>query len=181
MVVIPAGNFTMGSSAAEKSWAASHGGSMGAVADEAPQRQVSLPSFALGKYDVTRGEYAARLINSARNLFHRTILMTLYSTAVRRSELCSLKVTDIDSKRMMMTSSGSSTTGSRLGDLGNGMCSVRKWRRSVLTKKKRSAETYWLTVDALSFLVWNRYAWSVESVPVRACRAADENAWRSRG
>src|SRR5260370_40231388 len=32
---------------------------MNAVADEAPQHQVSLPSFALGKYDVTRGEYAA--------------------------------------------------------------------------------------------------------------------------
>jgi len=59
MVVVPQGNFTMGSSAEEKSWAASHGGSMYAVADEAPQHQVSLPSFALGKYDVTRGEYAA--------------------------------------------------------------------------------------------------------------------------
>jgi formylglycine-generating enzyme required for sulfatase activity len=59
MVLLPAGSFTMGSSAEEKSWAASHGGSMGAVADEAPQHQVSLPSFALGKYDVTRGEYAA--------------------------------------------------------------------------------------------------------------------------
>src|SRR3984885_14067303 len=59
MVVLPAGSFTMGSSAEEKSWAASHGGSMYAVADEAPQHPVSLPSFALGKYDVTRGEYAA--------------------------------------------------------------------------------------------------------------------------
>jgi len=38
---------------------ASHGGSMYAVADEAPQHQVSLPSFAQGKYDVTRGQYAA--------------------------------------------------------------------------------------------------------------------------
>src|SRR5207247_1590600 len=47
MVVLPAGSFTMGSSAEEKSWAASHGGSMKAVADEAPQHQVSLPSFAL--------------------------------------------------------------------------------------------------------------------------------------
>src|SRR6476660_8508341 len=37
MVVLPAGSFTMGSSAEEKSWAASHGGSMHAVADEAPQ------------------------------------------------------------------------------------------------------------------------------------------------
>jgi formylglycine-generating enzyme required for sulfatase activity len=59
MVVLPAGTYTMGSSAEEKSWAASHGGSMNAVADEAPQHQVSLPSFALGKYAVTRGEYAA--------------------------------------------------------------------------------------------------------------------------
>ncbi len=59
MVVVPAGNFIMGSAAREKSWAASHGGSMKAVADEAPQHHVSLPSFALGRYDVTRGEYAA--------------------------------------------------------------------------------------------------------------------------
>src|SRR5437764_11893589 len=59
MVVLPAGTFTMGSSAEEKSWAATHGSSMGSVADEAPQHQVPLPSFALGKYDVTRGEDAA--------------------------------------------------------------------------------------------------------------------------
>jgi len=58
MIVIPAGEFTMGSSAAEQSWAATHGGSAGSVADEAPQHQVSLRSFALGKYDVTRNEYA---------------------------------------------------------------------------------------------------------------------------
>src|SRR5260221_9874318 len=56
MVVLPAGSFTMGSSPQEKSWAASHGGSLGSVADEAPQHQVALPSFALGKYDITRGE-----------------------------------------------------------------------------------------------------------------------------
>jgi uncharacterized damage-inducible protein DinB len=49
MVVVPAGNFAMGSSAEEKSWAASHGGSMGSVADEAPQHRVSLSSFALEK------------------------------------------------------------------------------------------------------------------------------------
>src|SRR5437667_2909510 len=59
MVVIPAGNFTMGSSAAEKSWAASHGASAESVSDEAPQHHVTLKSFALGKYDVTRAEYAA--------------------------------------------------------------------------------------------------------------------------
>ncbi|MFZ3375074.1 MAG: SUMF1/EgtB/PvdO family nonheme iron enzyme, partial [Chthoniobacterales bacterium] len=59
MVLIPAGSFTMGSSAAEKSWAASQVGSAEGVADEAPQHNVSLPSFAIAKYDVTRGEYAA--------------------------------------------------------------------------------------------------------------------------
>jgi len=59
MVFIPAGDFIMGSSDAEKSWAASHGSNKASVADEAPQHHVSLPSFALGKYDVTRGEYAA--------------------------------------------------------------------------------------------------------------------------
>jgi formylglycine-generating enzyme required for sulfatase activity len=59
MVTIPAGQFTMGSAPAEKSWAARHGGSLESVADEAPQHRVSLRSFAMGKYDVTRSEYAA--------------------------------------------------------------------------------------------------------------------------
>ena len=47
-------------------------------------------------------EEVARLIDSARNLYHRTLLMTLYSTAMRRAELCRLKVQDIDSQRMMI-------------------------------------------------------------------------------
>jgi formylglycine-generating enzyme required for sulfatase activity/dienelactone hydrolase len=59
MLVIPAGKFIMGSSAAEKLWAATQAGSAEGVADEAPQHEVSVPSFAMGKYNVTRGEYAA--------------------------------------------------------------------------------------------------------------------------
>ncbi len=47
-------------------------------------------------------EEVARLIDAARNLYHRTLLMTLYSTAMRRAELCRLKVQDIDSQRMMI-------------------------------------------------------------------------------
>jgi len=47
-------------------------------------------------------EEVARLIDSAQNLYHRTLLMTLYSTAMRRAELCCLKVRDIDSQRMMI-------------------------------------------------------------------------------
>ena len=47
-------------------------------------------------------EEVTRLIDSAHNLYHRTLLMTLYSTAARRAELCQLKVQDIDSQRMMI-------------------------------------------------------------------------------
>jgi integrase/recombinase XerD len=47
-------------------------------------------------------EEVARLIEGAANLRHRTILMTLYSTGMRRAEICRLQVTDIDSARMMI-------------------------------------------------------------------------------
>jgi site-specific recombinase XerD len=47
-------------------------------------------------------EEVARLIDASPNLYHRTLLMTLYSTAMRRAELCRLKVTNIDSQRMMI-------------------------------------------------------------------------------
>ncbi len=47
-------------------------------------------------------EETVRLIDSASNLFHRAMLMTLYSTGMRRAELCHLKVEDIDSVRMIV-------------------------------------------------------------------------------
>jgi integrase/recombinase XerD len=47
-------------------------------------------------------EEVALLIDSAKNLMHRAILMTLYATGLRRAELCRLKVADIDSDRMMI-------------------------------------------------------------------------------
>src|SRR5438067_8505748 len=47
-------------------------------------------------------EEVTRLIASARNLFHRTMLLTMYSAGLRRAELCRLKVSNIDSKRMMI-------------------------------------------------------------------------------
>jgi integrase len=45
-------------------------------------------------------EEVARLIASAQNLMHRTMLMMLYAIGLRRAELCHLKVSDIDSERM---------------------------------------------------------------------------------
>jgi site-specific recombinase XerD len=47
-------------------------------------------------------EEVARLIESALIPFHRTILITLYATGVRRAELANLKISDIDSQRMII-------------------------------------------------------------------------------
>lgn len=47
-------------------------------------------------------EEVAKLIDCARNLYHRAMLMTVYSCGLRRIEACRLKVSDIDSKRMMI-------------------------------------------------------------------------------
>src|SRR3989442_5285796 len=47
-------------------------------------------------------EEVAPLIQAADTSFHRTLLMTLYATGVRRAELTHLKVSDIDSQRMVI-------------------------------------------------------------------------------
>jgi site-specific recombinase XerD len=52
--------------------------------------------------EILSQEEVARLIDSASNLSHRAILMTLYSTGMRRSELVRLKVGDVDSRRMVI-------------------------------------------------------------------------------
>jgi integrase/recombinase XerD len=44
----------------------------------------------------------ARLINASGNLFRRALLMTVYGTGMRRSEVVRLKVSDIDSQRMII-------------------------------------------------------------------------------
>lgn len=47
-------------------------------------------------------EEVTRLIDSAKNLFHYAMLLTMYSAGLRRSELCRLKVSNIDSQRMVL-------------------------------------------------------------------------------
>ena len=60
-----------------------------------PKTPKKLPII-LSKEEVTR------MIDAATTLLHRTLLMTLYSTGMRRAELASLKVNDIDSHRMVI-------------------------------------------------------------------------------
>src|ERR1700760_2370710 len=47
-------------------------------------------------------EEVARLIDGADSPFHRILLMTLYATGARRAEAAHLKVSDIDSQRMVV-------------------------------------------------------------------------------
>jgi len=60
-----------------------------------PKRRDRLPV-------VLSPEEVQRLIAGAKNLYHRTILLTLYGAGLRRAELCDLKVRNIDRQRMML-------------------------------------------------------------------------------
>lgn len=60
-----------------------------------PKRRRRLPV-------VLSPEEVQRLIAGAKNLYHRTMLLTLYGAGLRRGELCQLKVSHIDSPRMVL-------------------------------------------------------------------------------
>src|ERR1700739_1952034 len=60
-----------------------------------PKKAVHLPT-------ILSQEEVARLIDAALTPYHRTLLMALYATGVRRAELTHLKVSDVDSQRMVI-------------------------------------------------------------------------------
>jgi integrase/recombinase XerD len=60
------------------------------------------PKKALRMPPILSPEEVAQLIDAACTLGHRTLLMTLYATGIRNAELTRLKVSDIDSKRMVI-------------------------------------------------------------------------------
>jgi integrase/recombinase XerD len=65
-----------------------------------PRHEFSYPRLPVRLPTILSPEEATRVIDSAANLSHRAMLMTLYSTGMRRAELVHLKVEDIDSQRM---------------------------------------------------------------------------------
>jgi len=60
-----------------------------------PKKERTLPEL-INKKEVVR------LINGCKMLKHKTILATLYATGVRSSELCNIKIQDIDSERLQI-------------------------------------------------------------------------------
>jgi integrase/recombinase XerD len=60
-----------------------------------PKRAFHLPS-------ILNQEEVAQLIDAALTPYHRILLMTLYATGARNAELTHLKVSDIDSQRMVI-------------------------------------------------------------------------------
>jgi integrase/recombinase XerD len=77
-------------------------------------------------------EEVSQLIDAAETPFHRVLLMTLYATGARRNEAACLKVSDIDSQRMLIHIRG-----------GKG----RKDRDVMLSPKLLAAlRTHWRTL-----------------------------------
>ncbi|WP_282032111.1 site-specific tyrosine recombinase/integron integrase [Winogradskyella eximia] len=62
---------------------------------ERPRKEKQLP-------EVLSKEEIIMVINNANNIKHKCIIGLLYSSGLRRSELLNLKITDIDSKRMVV-------------------------------------------------------------------------------
>jgi site-specific recombinase XerD len=71
-----------------------------ALKDELPYPKN--PKWARRLPTILTPDEMTRLIDSARNLFHYAMLLTMYSCGLRRSELCRLKVSNIDSPRMVL-------------------------------------------------------------------------------
>ena len=66
---------------------------------ERPRSENKLPK-------VISKEEVLAIINATNNIKHKCIVSLLYSAGLRRSELLNLKITNIDSKRMLILVEG---------------------------------------------------------------------------
>jgi site-specific recombinase XerD len=91
-----------------------------------PRREKVLP-------EVLSEEEVIRLFRSVTNLKHKCILMVIYSGGLRLSEVVALKVTDIDSKRMMIFIRGGKGSKDRYTILSR---ELLVWLRNYYRKEK---------------------------------------------
>ena len=81
---------------------------------ERPRKETRLPKV-LSKQEVMA------VIENTNNIKHKCIVALLYSSGLRRNELLNLKVTDIDSKRMMVSVRQAKGNKDRFTVLSNGL------------------------------------------------------------
>jgi integrase/recombinase XerD len=93
-----------------------------------PRREKSLP-------EVLSEEEVRCILSAADNLKHKCILMTIYSGGLRLSEVVGLRVSDIDSKRMMIFIKGAKGNKDRYTLLSK---ELLKWLREYYKHEKPS-------------------------------------------
>ncbi len=77
-----------------------------------------------------------RIFNVTENLKHKCILMLIYLAVLRRSELLNLKLTDIDSKRMVININGAKGKKDRISLLSDNLLQLlRKYYKEYRPQK----------------------------------------------
>ena len=111
----------------------------------------------------------ARLIDCAESSFHRMLLMTLYATGVRRAELLRLKISDIDSERMVVHVRGGKGRKDREVMLSEPLLvALRQYVRGL-----RRKPTEWLFPGGS----WHTAAYPIcSTTPWNACHQAAQRA-----
>ena len=84
---------------------------------ERPKKEEKLP-------DVLSKEDIASMIKFTKNLKHKSVIVIIYSCGLRRSEAINLKLTDIDSKRMLVKIRGGKGGKDRYVQLADGTLKV---------------------------------------------------------
>lgn len=80
---------------------------------ERPRKELKLP-------DVLSKQEIASMVNNTKNLKHKCLLVIMYSCGLRRSEVIHLRLTDIDSSRMLVKIRGAKGNKDRYVQLAGG-------------------------------------------------------------
>ena len=94
-----------------------------------PNKEHKLPKV-LSKNEVKK------ILNSCGNIKHHSILLLIYSAGLRRSELIDLKVSDIDSERMVINITGAKGKKDRISLLSKNILQIlRKYYKEYKPQK----------------------------------------------